>query len=151
MVKTLSFHRMGPRLNPWLGSRDPTWLTVKKKKNEIENRNNIVINSIKTLKMVYIQKKSLKKYKYSWLRRFLRNPTASANSWLCQGEVWIPSWDHDMLPPKMPLSRQKYLKPKGFGKRQVQEGLTDLGRRPGGIQPNRPCIVSTATTLRSLP
>ena len=30
----------------------------KKKKNEIENRNNIVINSIKTLKMVYIKKKS---------------------------------------------------------------------------------------------
>ena len=38
--------------DPWLGTKDPTGLGQKVK---TENRSNIVTNSIKTLKMVYIK------------------------------------------------------------------------------------------------
>ena len=49
------FQCRGYRFSLWLGSYDPTYLVARKPKHK--NSNNIITNSIKTLKMVYVKKK----------------------------------------------------------------------------------------------
>ena len=61
MVKTLTSNAGGAGLIPGLGAKILHALQPKKKKKNINNRSSIVTNSIKTLKMVYIKKKSLKR------------------------------------------------------------------------------------------
>ena len=54
-----AFQCRGCGFDPWRGSWDPRCLPAKNQ--NINNRSNAVTTSIKTLKMVHIKKKSLKK------------------------------------------------------------------------------------------
>ena len=81
-----AFQYRGTRVNPWLGSWGPRCLMAKIPQHKI----NIVINSMKTLKMVYIKKYGKKK-KQSKTWQTYRSKT-DHKELCCEAKVFISMW-----------------------------------------------------------